>query len=293
MMRILITGISGYVGSHLANCLFSRGYTVFGLIRREIQDPAVSGFLSDIKLFSFNNDNLVSVISEIKPDVVIHLASLYLASHDYSQISELVRSNVEFPCKLLEAMEVNGVKKLINTGTSWQHYNSESYEPVNLYAATKQAFDDIVKYYTSAKGFSCITLKLFDTYGPNDQRGKLISLLDKLAETGDTLSMSAGEQYIEISHISDVCAAYFHALDMLKNAKAGYNEHFGVDSNSRLKLRELVTVYENTNGVKLNIKWGERAYREREVMQPCQNLKNIPGWNAGVSLQHGLKKENR
>lgn len=292
-MRILITGISGYVGSHLANYFVSRGYTVFGLIRREIQDPAVSDFLSDIKLFSFNNDNLVSVISEIKPDVVVHLASLYLASHDYSQISELIQSNVEFPCKLLEAMEVNGVNKLINTGTSWQHYNSEDYDPVNLYAATKQAFDDIVKYYTSAKGFSCITLKLFDTYGPSDQRGKLISLLDKLAETGDTLSMSAGEQYIEISHISDVCAAYSSALEILKNTKAGYNEQFGVDTNNRLKLRDLVTVYENANGVKLNIKWGERAYREREVMQPCQNLKNIPEWKPKINLLDGLKKENR
>lgn len=45
--------------------------------------------------------------------------------------------------------------------------------------------------------------------------------------------------------------------------KAGYNEQFGVDTNNRLKLRDLVTVYENANGVKLNIKWGERAYRER------------------------------
>lgn len=144
------------------------------------------------------------IIADIKPDVVVHLASLYLTVHNYDQIDDLIQSNVLFPTKLLEAMNINNVTKFINTGTSWQHYNSSNYDPVNLYAATKQACDDIVNFYTSAKGFSSITLKLFDTYGPEDNRGKLISLLDKLSITQEQLAMSPGEQITNSMHVHDV-----------------------------------------------------------------------------------------
>lgn len=117
------------------------------------------------------------MVENINPDIVIHIASLTSVTHDYSTIENLLRSNIEFPTKLLEAMEVAGVKKFINTGTTWQNYNSADYEPVNLYAATKQAFEDILKYYIFAKGFSSITLRLFDTYGPNDTRKNLYHYL--------------------------------------------------------------------------------------------------------------------
>jgi len=292
-MKVLLTGVTGFVGTHLANFLIKKGYSVYGLIRKPIIDQGISSRLTNVKLYLFDDKNLISVISEIKPDLVIHLASLYLTSHQYEQIGELINSNVSFPAKLLEAMSVNNITKFINTGTSWQHYNSSSYEPVNLYAATKQAFDDIVKYYTSAKGFACITLKLFDTYGPNDTRGKLISLLDKLSCSNDSLSMSQGEQVVELTHISDVCSAYQVAIDMISKLQAGDNYSYGVDSNSRLRLKDLVTEYERVNCVKLNIKWGERPYRDREVMQPCNNLNNIPGWEPSISLSYGLNKANR
>lgn len=292
-MRVLLTGVTGFIGSHLATYLSAKGHVVFGLIRKPIEDDELLARLNTINLCHFNEDALVDLMAEIKPDIVIHLASLYLTVHLYNQIDSLIRSNITFPTKLLEAMSVNNVTRFINTGTSWQHYNSASYDPVNLYAATKQAFDDIIKYYTSAKGFSCITLKLFDTYGPNDTRGKLISLLDSLAQNNETLSMSAGEQTIELTHIDDVCAAYLAAIELIDKKGPDSNECYGVFSNESYKLRELVEIYEKANDVKLNIKWGEKPYREREVMDLCKNLQNIPKWEAKISLFEGLKIGNR
>lgn len=292
-MKVLLTGVTGFVGSHLARYLLGKGFDVYGLIRKPIDDEVLSSTLSNVKLHVFDYSNLVAVISEIKPDLVIHLASLYLASHQFGQIDDLIQSNVTFPTKLLEAMSANDVTKFINTGTSWQHYNSSQYDPVNLYAATKQAFEDVVKFYTSAKGFSCVTLKLFDTYGPDDTRGKLISLLDKLSSTQENLPMSPGEQMVEITHISDVCSAYLAAIDLMNSMQPGEGFCYGVDSNSRLKLKDLVAVYEGVNNVKLNIQWGERPYRDREVMMPCNNLSNIKDWSSRISLHEGLKKENR
>ncbi|HHQ4645885.1 TPA: NAD-dependent epimerase/dehydratase family protein [Aeromonas veronii] len=292
-MRVLLTGVTGFIGSHLATYLSAKGYVVFGLIRKPIEDDNLLARLNTINLCHFNEDTLVDLMAEIKPDIVIHLASLYLTVHSYNQIDNLISSNVTFPTKLLEAMSANNVTKLINTGTSWQHYNSVSYDPVNLYAATKQAFDDIIKYFTSAKGFSCITLKLFDTYGSNDTRGKLISLLDSLAQNNETLSMSAGEQTIELTHIDDVCAAYLAAIELIDKKDPNLNECYGVFSNENYKLRELVEIYEKANDIKLNIRWGEKPYREREVMDLCKNLQNIPKWEAKISLFEGLKIGNR
>lgn len=292
-MRILITGVTGFVGSHLATYLSGKGHLIYGLIRKPIQDKSLLSKLNKVSLCLFHEDSLVDLVAEIKPDIVIHLASLYLTVHSYEQIDDLIKSNITFPTKLLEAMSVNNVTKLINTGTSWQHYNSASYEPVNLYAATKQAFDDVIKYYTSAKYFSCITLKLFDTYGPDDKRGKLISLLDKLSKTKEGLSMSAGEQIVELTHINDVCAAYLAAIELIDEKDAGSNDCYGVSSNEKYNLRTLVEIYEKANNINLDIKWGGRPYREREVMDLCNNLPNIPKWEAKISLSEGLKIGNR
>ncbi|HDL8396290.1 TPA: NAD-dependent epimerase/dehydratase family protein, partial [Yersinia enterocolitica] len=263
-MRILITGASGYIGSNLACYLNSNGFEVFGLIRSEVVDENKIKLLSGVKLEILDEKNLCSLVENINPDIVIHIASLTSVTHDYSTIENLLRSNIEFPTKLLEAMEVAGVKKFINTGTTWQNYNSADYEPVNLYAATKQAFEDILKYYIFAKGFSSITLRLFDTYGPNDTRKKLIPLLDRLAETKESLDMSEGNQEIELVHINDICSAYKTAILKLQDGQPGYANVYSVDTGSRMSLKKLVKLYEKVNDVTLNINWGARPPRERE-----------------------------
>lgn len=292
-MRILITGVTGFIGSHLASYLVDNNYVVFGLIRKPIEDEYLLSRLNNVSLFTFDEDSLVDLISKIKPDIVIHLASLYLTTHSYEQIDDLIKSNITFPTKLLEAMSINNVTKLINTGTSWQHYNSSSYDPVNLYAATKQACDDIIKFYTSGKGFSCVTLKLFDTYGPDDTRNKLISLLDKCSQIKQSLSMSPGDQIVSLTHVYDVCAAYLTAINVVNNTNRGESFFYGVRSNEECSLKELVKKYEIANGVTLDIRWGEKPYRDREVMTLCQNLLNIPHWTPVIKLSEGLKIENR
>ncbi|HHH1461243.1 TPA: NAD-dependent epimerase/dehydratase family protein, partial [Yersinia enterocolitica] len=286
-MRILITGASGYIGSNLACYLNSNGFEVFGLIRSEVVDENKIKLLAGVKLEMLDEKNLCSLVENINPDIVIHIASLTSVTHDYSTIENLLRSNIEFPTKLLEAMEVAGVKKFINTGTTWQNYNSADYEPVNLYAATKQAFEDILKYYIFAKDFSSITLRLFDSYGPNDTRKKLIPLLDRLAETKESLDMSEGNQEIELVHINDICSAYKTAILKLQDGQPGYANVYSVDTGSRMSLKKLVKLYEKVNDVTLNINWGARPPREREIMRLCTNLTVLPNWSPTIPLDEG------
>ena len=96
-------------------------------------------------------------------------------------------------------MTVNGVSKIINTGTFWQHYENREYSPTCLYAATKQAFESILHYYVEAKFLMIITLILFDSYGPSDPRPKLFSLLQEARQSEKVIAMSPGEQKIDRS----------------------------------------------------------------------------------------------
>src|SRR4051812_1833664 len=91
-----------------------------------------------------STERIVARLKACKPDVVFHLASLFVSDHRVQDVQNLVESNLLFGTQLLEAMAQAGVKRIINTGTSWQCPH-----PFNLYAATKQAFESILGYYVS------------------------------------------------------------------------------------------------------------------------------------------------
>jgi nucleoside-diphosphate-sugar epimerase len=137
--------------------------------------------LSSITVHEFDgaSSTMDEIVKRSNPDVVFHLASLFLSQHRPENVEPLIQSNLLFSTQLVEAMVNNGCKLLVNTGTSWQHFEDAHYSPVNLYAATKQAFEVILDYYVEAKGLALISLALFDTYGPGDPRPKLFSLLRK------------------------------------------------------------------------------------------------------------------
>ena len=165
---------------------------------------------------------------------------------------------------------------------------------MNLYAATKQAFEDILQYYIEANALSVITLKLFDTYGPNDPRPKLFHILKKIANDNLSLAMSPGEQLIDLVHVYDVVNAFVIAGEHLESPAVNGHEIYAVSSGVQIKLKDLVKIYANIHGKELAINWGGREYRNREVMRPWSNGKLLPGWKISIELEEGImlmKKE--
>ena len=275
----LVTGASGFVGGHLARRLLREGWQVHILSRAGSRLPEAPEFLNVINhVHDGSTINMVTCLAQIKPDVVFHLASLFLSQHETKDIEPLIQSNVLFGNQLLEAMRVNAITRLINTGTSWQHYNNEDYNPVCLYAATKQAFEAILEFYVQAGGIKAITLKLFDTYGPDDPRPKLFHLLNKAAASGEPLNMSPGEQLIDLVHIDDVVEAYLIAALRLLAGKVSRHEKYAVSSGNPIPLKELVQTYASVSGRDILVNWGSRPYRFREVMKT---------WNC-VSRRYGI-----
>lgn len=292
--KALITGGTGFVGSNLARRLVRDGWQVGIITIPNDNLDQIKDFADQVKLYVHDGstDRMQSIVAEARPDVVFHLASLFLSEHISSDISRLVSSNVLFGTQLLEAMAAQGCSKIVNTGTSWQHYENKPYSPVNLYAATKQAFEDILQYYVEARGVQAITLKLFDTYGPNDPRPKLFHLLGEIAREGTTLAMSPGEQMIDLVHIDDVVRAFVIAAERLIAGESQGHEQYGVSSGKPMKLRDIVETYSAVTGCKLAIAWGGRPYRNREVLEACGNLKALPRWSSLIYLERGITNIN-
>lgn len=292
MKRALLTGITGFIGLNLGKALLEDGWDVYGIVRETSNLERVEQELGDkVKLLVHDkNNDLNAIVAEAKPDVVFHLASVFLSSHTYEDIAPMIGSNVTFGTQLLEAMSANGVKHFVNTGTSWQHYNSEDYNPVNLYAASKQAFLDIIRYYQEAQGMHVINLELFDTYGPGDPRRKLFALLKEISESHETLKMSKGEQLIDIVFIEDVVRAFVLAGNYLVVGDYDKCGTYAVSSGNAIPLQELVAEFVRISRRDVNIEWGARRYRDREVMVPWHTGRQLPGWEPQCCLEVGIPR---
>ena len=291
-MRILVTGGTGFVGGHLITRLLREKHEVHALTRPSTDLSKFGDNLNRISSHRHHGTtaDMITLVRDAQPDAVIHLASLFLGEHKPEDVDELVSSNVLLSNQLAEAMVVNEVKQFINVGTSWQHHEDEDYNPVNLYAATKQAFRALLRYYVEVHQFRVVTLELFDTYGPNDQRGKLFALLDNLRKNGGDIAMSFGAQRLDPVYIDDVCRAFIIALDRLRSEIVQGEETYSICTGDPVHLKELVAIYEKEIGRNLDIAWGGRAYRTREVMQPWSRGATLPGWSPIVSLQEGIRR---
>jgi nucleoside-diphosphate-sugar epimerase len=290
-MKLLISGATGFIGKNLAKRLLGGKHEVCAVIRPstniENLDKRISTYIYD-----GNVPELISFMQKEKFDGVIHLASLFLIQHKAEDVSGLIESNVLFSTALLEASVKSSVPWFINTGTFWQHYLDKSYSPVNLYAATKQAFEDIAQYYRETSEINFVTIKLFATFGPFDTRSKVFNLWSKISKTKETLDMSPGEQLIDMTYIDNIIDGYFHMITSIsKDSKRKLSgQSFTIQSDKRVTLKKLAKIFEKISNKKLNINWGGRPYSAREVMVPWSNGNKIPGFKPGISLEEGIKR---
>ena len=288
-LKIVITGATGFVGSNLSSFLVEQGHSITAIVRPKSDLSLIKKQITPA-IYDGTFDSLQKIISNAQPELVIHLSSKFIAEHSTADLEPLLEANIRFPLMLLEAMEKFGCRKLLNAGTSWQHFSGPEYDPVCLYAATKQAFEDLLRYYVEAKGFSAVTLKLCDTYGVNDNRKKLFSALFQAVRTSTPLAMSPGNQLINLTYIDDVVSAFTAAIQFTMSRNFNEGKEFMVRSSETISLRELVSKFEAELGESVPISWGEREYRTREVMRPWLELSSVPGWTARVTLVEGIQK---
>ena len=288
----IITGATGYIGSHVLKHLLAKGWGIHIITDPKFGYANIEDVIDKIDIFEYDGliSNLINYFNQVKPVVVFHLAAAVITNYQSEQVPVLLQSNIQFGTEILEAMKKSGTQLFVSTGSYWQCYNSEDYNPVDLYAATKEAFEKILRYYTEVEGIRAITLRLFDVYGTEDKRPKLWNIIKSIAGTDQVLNLSPGGQLLDMVYISDVCTAYEQAYNLLNTNDTIVNEVYGVYTKDRRPLKKIVELYKRIIGKSININFAGKPYRDREVMRPTDKLVKLPGWDSKVSLEEGLKK---
>lgn len=292
MKTCIITGATGYIGSHVLKYLLQKGWNIHIITRSESSYANVTDVLSRIHVFEYDGNihNLITYFQQANADVVFHLAASVITNHRPEQVPVLIQSNIQFYTEVLEAMCHCTTRLFIGTGSYWQNYNNTTYNPVDLYAATKEASEKILQYYVDARNFRAITLRLFDVYGEDDKRPKLWNLLRDIAGTDKSIDVSPGEQYLDLVHISDVCTAYEAAFNLLESDVSVKNEVYGVSTGELHTLKEIILLFQSAIGKTIQVHFGKRPYKEREIMKPMNEYKILPNWKANTMIYKGLTK---
>lgn len=289
-MRVLITGITGYIGSHLARHMLEK-HQVFGLVREPVNTTYIHDIQDKLTLLPYDGSG-VSLLEQLKickPELVYHLATYYTGAHDMDNVIKLVDSNITLGAYLLEAMVSCGCQNIIYASSIMEHYRNMEYCPLNLYAATKRAFYDLLCYYADADMLHTGTLVLSDTYGPGDQRPKILNIIQKHMGTEIPLALSDGQQDYAAVYIDDVIHAFELAGQQLCNQQWD-NQTFQVLPDKSYTLRQTVEQLLSIHEATICAKWRERPPAEREIRNMIQLYPPVPGWTPKVTLEEGLRK---
>ncbi len=288
-MNLLVTGGTGFIGSELCRQLTRRGkHRVYCLTRKNTPIKKIKNLGIPLK-DPGEALALAKQFRRLKINGVIHLAGYFVASHKTEDIAPLLESNISLGLRLADAAAQAGVPWFINTGTFWQRHDNQAGMPASLYAATKQAFEDILKFYQNSNALKVVTMELYDTYGPGDRRKKLFYWLDRAVATGETLAMSPGRQKMNLVHLEDVVGAYLRLIALIHSSSSRLESNYCIGLSRFLSLREVVQIYSQARGKKIKVQWGGRPYRDEEFMNPKHAYPVVPGWKPKyVSLKHGL-----
>jgi len=285
MPTILLTGATGFLGSHLLEALLNKGHKVIVLKRSTSDCWRISHLLDQVVSYDVDLKPLELPFEQQPIDTVIHTACHY--GRNGSDLNEIVETNLMFGLRLLDLSLVYNTGTFINTDTLLN-------KNLNVYSLSKGQFVEWLKQ--SSNNIRVINLKLEHMYGGKDDIAKLAPwVLSQLKADQSEIKLTKGEQSRDFIYIDDVVNAYLIILERLQDL-TDYNE-FDVGTGELITVRhfieELKKAYEVEFGIsdtKLN--FGIIPYREGEMM--AVGLNNQPlidlGWSVNTNLEDGLKK---
>lgn len=298
----IVTGATGYIGGHLVRALLSGKHEVYAVLRMHSDLSVLPDEICKNEHFHVYRyaeyGSLLGIFREITAQkeyfILFHLAANVISGdHSHGEIPSLISSNLTFGTVLIDAAVRTGVHNVVFTGTYWQYTGGSEYHPLNLYAATKKAFEDILQYYEDAEDLHVMTLLLYDTYGPAvglKKRTKLLDYLRDHAAENITIALSPGKQRLNYVYIDDVVAAYLRAGNLLASGSYNLCGEYAVRGMETLSLRKIVEMFLSLSNAQVRIQWGGRPYRRREAMIPCESIPLLPGWKPRVMLEDGLRR---
>jgi nucleoside-diphosphate-sugar epimerase len=145
VLKILLTGSTGFIGSNILNKIKNNN-KVFVIKRPKSKKKILKN--KNIKLIKFSNyETLSNKLKKIKVDIIIHCATHYKKNHKFDDIEKFIDSNILLGNVILDNLDNLKPKKFINFSTIWEDNDGLKNNPANLYAAYKKNFSTIVDYY--------------------------------------------------------------------------------------------------------------------------------------------------
>ena len=283
--KILLTGSSGFIGKSLTINLLNNKYQVFVILNNSKKNKVLAKSLKknykNYKPIFINNvKELKKKLSKLKVNSIINLASKYLRSHNFRDMIDLINSNILFTTSVLEAYPKKKLKKYINISSVMIHKNSENYLPLNLYAATKKGFLDILKFYeVSFKNTKFYNLFLHDIYGENDKRKKIIHTILKNHRQKKSVKISSNKLELNLLNVKDVNQAI--KVLLTKKIKPG---NYIIKSN---KFTNMVRLIKKINA-KIDNKIKLKVLNKKIEKKIQKKIISLPHWKQNFEIENDL-----
>jgi len=289
-MKVLLFGASGYIAGYVGDQLMSEGKEVIRVLRRDGgYDPAKTR--NDCEYFSSASD-VRELVLQSRPDVVINMTNFFTRTSLYSDTDSLAQVNAVLTTEICKGVvETGGF--LINVGSAFQANLDRRDSAQDFYSLYKGLSTSILRWFTATWGLKACNLLLYDTYGRNDPRGKIVQMLKDANKNSTSLDLSEGYQILELVYVTDVANAISLLVnscnEIFDNHNDGFLKDFWCYPDEPATLRGLVDQFEAAANSKLDIKWGSREYRPGERFEIEKGMRvRVPGWTPKVKLDEGL-----
>lgn len=281
-MKVLITGNAGFIGSFTAEHLLERGDSIVGIdnlndyydvnlkkdrlqrlekyeFRQVIADIAEPGVLDKL-------------ISEEKPDKIVHLAAQAGVRYSLENPHAYIHSNITGFLNVLEACRNHGTKHLVYASTSSVYgANTEMPysvkhnvdHPLSLYAASKKSNELMAHTYSHLFGIPCTGLRFFTVYGPWGRPDMALFLFTKKILAGEAIDVfNYGQHKRDFTYVADIVEGLVRVLDAPpKSEDSGVaNRIFNIGSNNPVELLTYIALLEKA--------LGKKAIKNMLPMQP-------------------------
>lgn len=292
--RVLLTGATGFIGSHVARLLVSEGCKVHAVVRENSDLWRINEIAPQLHLVScdlLEPDELNAHLERIRPDLVIHLA-WYAVPGKYLAARENL-SLLEASLHLASRLADLGCKRFIGIGTCFEYDTNLGYlseesptRPGSLYAASKLAVQLILEQLAEITGMEVAWLRLFYQYGPfEDERRLVPSVICSLLRSQQA-KVTKGEQIRDFLHVEDVAQAIWAV------ARSSLSGPVNIGSGKPVTVREIATrigaILDRPDLIAL----GARPYSASDPMFICANnhrLTENTAWTPQHDLERGLR----
>ena len=309
-MRVLITGIDGFVGSHAAEYLLELGgVEIHGTVLdlRGIQN--VSHLQNRIRLHELDitdAQDVSSLFLRVQPDRVIHLAGQAFVPDSLINPMNTFRANIIGGVSVLEAARMqkehtgtDPTLLVVSTGEVYGRVSTSEpitedfpISPTNPYAASKASIDLITQQYASSFGVHVLMVRPFNHVGPRQSPLFVCSDFGKqfaeIAAGKRAPSVFVGnvEAQRDFTDVRDVVRAYWMLFDQTLRETI-----FNVCSGHAVRIRELLTIFEEISGLKVEVVSKEERFRSYDVSRVVgsyNRLRTAVGWQPRIPLRQSL-----